>query len=291
MRITILLNPSARHGRARHLLEGALEVFRRRAVDFEVRKSQSPQHLIELAHRAREQKPDLIVSAGGDGTHHYVLNGLFGSATPLGLIPIGRGNDFAKGIGMPRDPRAAATALLNGQVREVDLARVGPVVYGCVAGVGFDSTVNRYANERVRWLSGTLAYVWSLLYCLKDYRPEPLEITAGGESFCGEVVFAIVGNNSSYGGGIRLAPRAKLDDGLLDVCIIPSMGRLEFLRWIPRAYRGEHLRHPRIRYFQARKITLRTTSRMELFGDGEFLQELPATIEVVPRALRVIVPR
>ncbi len=291
MRITILLNPSARHGRARHLLEGALEVFRRHAVDFEVRESQSPQHLIELAHRAREQKPDLIVSAGGDGTHHYVLNGLFGSATPLGLIPIGRGNDFAKGIGMPRDPRAAATALLNGQVREVDLARVGPVVYGCVAGVGFDSTVNRYANERVRWLSGTLAYVWSLLYCLKDYRPEPLEITADEESFSGEVAFALVGNNSSYGGGIRLAPRAKLDDGLLDVCIIPSMGRLELLRWIPRAYRGEHLRHPRIKYFQARKITLRTTSRMELFGDGEFLQELPATIEVVPRALRVIVPR
>ncbi|MBZ5670056.1 MAG: diacylglycerol kinase family lipid kinase [Acidobacteriia bacterium] len=291
MRITILLNPSARHGRARHLLEGALEVFRRHAVDFEVRESQSPQHLIELAHRAREQKPDLIVSAGGDGTHHYVLNGLFGSATPLGLIPIGRGNDFAKGIGMPRDPRAAATALLNGQVREVDLARVGPVVYGCVAGVGFDSTVNRYANERVRWLSGTLAYVWSLLYCLKDYRPEPLEITADEESFSGEVAFALVGNNSSYGGGIRLAPRAKLDDGLLDVCIIPSMGRLELLGWIPRAYRGEHLRHPRIRYFQARKITLRTTSRMELFGDGEFLQELPATIEVVPRALRVIVPR
>jgi len=291
VRITILLNPSARHGRARNLLDGALEVFRRHAVDFEVRQSQSAQHLIELARRAREEKPDLIVSAGGDGTHHYVLNGLFGSATPLGLLPVGRGNDFAIGVGMPADVRAAAVALLNGRIREVDLARVGSVVYGCVAGVGFDSTVNRYANERVRWLSGTLAYVWSLLHCLKDFRPQPLEITADGESFSGEVVFAIVGNNSSYGGGIRLAPRAKLDDGLLDVCIIPAMGRLEFLRWIPAAYRGDHLRHPRIKYFQARKITLRTTSRMELFGDGEFLLELPATIEVVPRALRVNAPR
>lgn len=291
MRITILLNPSARHGKARRLLDGALGVFRQHAVHFEVRESQSPQHLVELARRAHEEKPDLIVSAGGDGTHHYVLNGLFGSETPLGLLPIGRGNDFALGVGMPGDVRAAAAALLDGRVREVDLARVGPAVYGCVAGVGFDSIVNRYANERVRWLSGTLAYIWSLLYCLKDYRPEPLEMTADERSFSGEVVFALVGNNCSYGGGIRLAPHAKLDDGLLDVCIIPSMGRLEFLRWIPRAYRGEHLRHPRIKYFQARKITLRTTSRMELFGDGEFLQALPATIEVVPRALRVIVPR
>jgi diacylglycerol kinase (ATP) len=291
VRITILLNPSARHGRARHLLEGALGVFRQHAADFEVHESQSPQHLLELARRVHEGKPDLIVSAGGDGTHHYVFNGLLGSETPLGLLPVGRGNDFAMGVGMPRDLRAAAETLLHGRVREVDLARVGPVVYGCVAGVGFDSRVNRFANERVRKLTGSLAYIGSLLYCLKDYRPEPLEISTDGESFSGEVVFAIVGNNSSYGGSIRLAPRAKLDDGLLDVCIVPWMGRLEFLRWIPRAYRGEHLRHPRIKYFQARKITLRSTTRMELFGDGEFLQELPATIEVMPRALRVIVPR
>ena len=92
----------------------------------------------------------------------------------------------------------------------------------------------------------------------------------------------MVGNNSSYGGGIRLAPRAKLDDGILDICIVPYMSRLELLRWVPRAYRGEHLNHPRIKYLQARKITLRAASRMELFGDGEFLQELPATIEVAP---------
>jgi diacylglycerol kinase (ATP) len=99
-----------------------------------------------------------------------------------------------------------------------------------------------------------------------------------------------VGNNVSYGGGIHLTPRAKLDDGLLDVCIVPYMGKLELLHWVPSAYRGEHLRHPRIIYFQAHKVSLSTTSRLELFGDGEFMQELPATIEIVPRALTVIVP-
>jgi diacylglycerol kinase (ATP) len=126
---------------------------------------------------------------------------------------------------------------------------------------------------------------------MPEYRPHPLEITADGVSFREEILFAVVGNNSSYGGGMRLAPRAKLDDGLLDVCIVPYIGRLELVRWLPHAYRGEYLLHPRIQYLQARKITLRTTARLELFGDGEFLQELPATLEVVPRALRVIVPR
>jgi diacylglycerol kinase (ATP) len=291
VRIIILLNPTAKRGQARRRLERALEVFRQQHVHFDVRESQSSQHLIELARGAREEKRDLIVSAGGDGTHHYVINGLLKSEIPLGLLPMGTGNDFAKGVGMPMDLHAAAAALLNGPVRSIDLAQVGGAVYGCIAGVGFDSTVTRYANEHARWLSGSLAYMWSLLRCMREYRPHPLEIVADGEFFSEEVLFAVVGNNSSYGGGIRLAPRAKLDDGVLDVCIVPYLSRLELLRWVPRAYRGEHLHHPRIKYLQARKITLRTASRMELFGDGEFLQELPATIEVLPRALRVIAPK
>jgi len=290
VRVIILLNPTAKLGKARRLLERALKVFRRQRVRFDVRESQSSQHLMELARGAREEKPDLIVSAGGDGTHHHVINGLFRSDIPLGLLPLGTGNDFAKGVGMPMDVQSAAAALLKGQVREIDVAQAGAAIYGCIAGVGFDSTVTHYANEHARWLSGSLAYTWSLLRCMREYRPQSLEIIADGESFSGDVVFAVVGNNASYGGGIRLAPRAKLDDGLLDICIIPYMSRLELLRWVPRAYRGEHLHHPRIKYFQARKITLRSAARMELFGDGEFLQELPATIEVVPRALRVITP-
>ena len=87
-----------------------------------------------------------------------------------------------------------------------------------------------------------------------------------------------------------MTPRARLDDGLLDICIVPAMSKWELLRWAPRAYRGTHLNHPRIIYFQAHKVTLRSPARLELFGDGEFLRELPATIEAVPRALRVIVP-
>jgi diacylglycerol kinase (ATP) len=179
----------------------------------------------------------------------------------------------ACGRGTPLVPRAAAAALLEGRVREIDLARVGSAVYGGIAGVGFDSVVTRYANQRVR-LGGSLGYAWAILACLKSYRPEPLELVSDARNFSGEVVFAVVGNNVSYGGGLKLAPRAQLDDGWLDVCIVPYIGKLELLRWLPRAYRGEHLPHPRIIYFQARRVTLRTTSRLELFGDGEFMLRL-----------------
>jgi diacylglycerol kinase (ATP) len=289
VRVIILLNPSAGRDKAGRRVQEALEVLHR-AAHVEVRESRSARHLLELACQVREENPDLVVSAGGDGTHHYVINGLYGSGIPLGLLPLGSGNDFAKGVGVPLELRAAAAALLNGRVREIDLARVGAAVYGCIAGVGFDSVVTRYANEHVGWLNGSFAYPWAILRCLEFYRPEPLELVSDEGNFSGEVSFAVVGNNVSYGGGLMLTPRAQLDDGLLDVCIVPYIPKLELLRWVPRAYRGEHLAHPRILYFQARKVTLRTTSRLELFGDGEFIQELPATIEVAPRALRVVVP-
>jgi diacylglycerol kinase (ATP) len=290
MRIIILLNPNAGRGKARSVLRAALDILRREGVEIDVQESRDAQHLLALARRAAAEKPDAIVSLGGDGTHHYVVNGIVGSEVPLGMIPCGSGNDFAKGLGIPAQARAAAEVVRAGHVRRVDLGRAGNTVYGCIAGAGFDSVVTRYANDRVRRLRGSWAYAWSILRCLKAYRPEPLKVVSDVQEFVGEVIFAVVGNNVSYGGGIYLTPRAKLDDGLLDVCIVPYMGKLEFLSWIPRAYRGEHLKHPRIVYFQARRVSLSASSRLELFGDGEFVQELPVTIEIIPRALPVIVP-
>jgi diacylglycerol kinase (ATP) len=290
MRIILLVNPAAGRGRARGAVKRALEVFHECGATLEVHESRNASDLTALARQAAQEQPDLIVSAGGDGTHHYVINGLYPSPVPLGLLPLGRGNDFSQMVGMPRDTKAAASAMLTGQVREVDLARVGLVVYACVAGAGFDSIVNRHTNEEAARLSGSVAYLWSLLCCMKEYRPRPLQITTDAQTFAGEVLFAVVGNCRSYAGGIKVTPRADFADGLLDVCVVPFMTRRELVRWVPRAYRGEHLRHPRIKYFQARRVTLHSSVPMELFGDGEFIQALPATIETLPRALRVIAP-
>jgi diacylglycerol kinase (ATP) len=291
MRAILLLNPAAGRGKASRRLAKALEVLRRGGVTPEIRESSSAGHLLELALRARDERPDMVVSAGGDGTHHYVLNGLWGSDVPLGVLSLGSGNDFANGLGIPVDAAGAGATLLGGRSVWIDLARVGSTVYGCIAGAGFDSIVTRFANDRVHRVRGSLAYAWAILRCIGPFRPQPLELRSDSESFSGEVMFAVVGNSTSYGGGLKLTPYARVDDGLLDVCIVPRMTKPELLRWVPRAYHGRHLAHPRIRYFQARTITVQSASRLELFADGEFIQDLPATIEVVPRALRVIVPQ
>lgn len=283
-------------------MDPAVDALRRRGEAPQILESHSSKHLAELAREAQAEKPDLIVSAGGDGTLHHILNGLLPVEVPLGIIPLGRGNDFARGLGIPSDPRAAAELLLKGKLRLIDLARAGieekderqsespPVSYACIAGVGFDSVVTRYANERVQRFRGGYAYAWGILRRLPTYRAQPLELTSDTQKFSGDVMLAVVGNNSSYGEGVKITPRAALDDGLLDVCIVPAMSKWELLRWAPSAYRGGHLAHPGIIYFQARRITLRSAARLELFGDGEFLRELPATIEVLPGALRVLAP-
>jgi diacylglycerol kinase (ATP) len=289
VKLTILFNPAAGRGKARRLLGQALEVLRQGGMEPQVRESRDAQHLVGLARQAVAEDPQMVVSAGGDGTHHGVLNGIFGSKVSLGMIPLGTGNDFGAALGIPAEPRAAASILLAGSTRQIDVARVGPRVYGCVAGVGFDSVVTRFANERVRRLRGRLAYAWAILRCLKRFRSEPLELRSEVRDFSGPMMFAVVGNHSTYGGGVRIAPRARIDDGLLDVCIVPPMPLLELLRWIPRAYRGEHLAHPGIIYFQAKRISLTSPSPLELFGDGEFITELPASIEIAPHSVKVVV--
>ena len=291
MKIIILFNPAAGRGRGRRKFQAALDALQGGGVAPEIQESRSAEHLRELARQALAERPDVLVSAGGDGTHHHVLNVLAGSDVAMGILPQGTGNDLAQGAGIPLDPRRAAGALLKGKTNQIDLGRAGSSFYGGMAGVGLDAMVARYVNERTQRVRGRLAYAWGVLRCLQAYQPQPLEVRAAGLNFRGEIMSVLIGNHPFYGGGFRIAPRARADDGLLDVCLIPAMSKLQLLPWIPRVYRGTHLAHPRIQYFQTRRIELHSRAPLDLFADGEFMQELPAVVEIVPRALRVITPQ
>jgi diacylglycerol kinase (ATP) len=291
VRFIIVLNPAAGKGQARRRLGRALEVLRSAGIAWEIRESRAAAHLTDLARAAAADRPDAVVSAGGDGTHHFVLNGLAGEDVPLGLLPVGSGNDLELGLGVPADLRAAAGLLAAFRIQSIDLVRVGKAYYACMGGAGWDSIVNRYANEEVNWLTGPPKYLWALARCLKFYRPFSVEIRSEGGNYSGDVLFLGLGNAPSYGAGLKLTPRARMDDGLVDVCVVPFIPKLELLRWLPAVFTGAHLRHPRIQYFQCRRLEILGPASVEFFGDGEFMQTLPATVEVVPRALRVIVPQ
>jgi diacylglycerol kinase (ATP) len=246
----------------------------------------------QITHLARDSVDggvDAVVACGGDGTVHYVLQALAGSDVALGTIPVGSGNDFAAALNLPADHRMACEVIGSGKTRRIDLARINERWLASVAGTGLSAIVNRLVNHRPVWLGGRAGYLSAALRSLWAFEPKHMEIEFDAQRFAGEVTLVAVGNTMSYGGGCKIVPEAKLDDGWLDLCIVKRVGKPTLLRNLPLLYRGGHVRHPAVAIHRARRVALSSSEPMELFGDGEYIQNLPVSIEVAPAALRVIV--
>jgi diacylglycerol kinase (ATP) len=205
------------------------------------------------------------------------------------VIPAGGGNDAARSLGLPADdPLAAAGMLTRLRRRPADLATVGGRAYLNVAGAGFDSEVNRLANQRLRWARGRPRYVGAVLAELVVGRTASFELALDGqpERLSGWLV--AVANGPSYGGGMLVAPRASLADGLLEVVVIGAIGKLEFLRTFPKVFSGRHVDHPAVAVHRAARVDLAADRPLAVYADGEPAGTLPATFEVRPAAVTVL---
>ncbi|MDG4860825.1 diacylglycerol kinase family protein, partial [Streptomyces sp. T-3] len=231
---------------------------------------------------------------GGDGMASLALQAVAGTGTPLGVIAVGTGNDFARALALPvRDPeaagRVAAEALKGGTIREVDLGRVGGKWFGTVLASGFDSRVNDRGN-RMRWPSGRFKYDLAMVAELAAFEPIPYRIRLDdGPVQEVDATLIAVGNGSSYGGGMRICPGAVLDDGLFDITVVGDCTRATLLKVFPRVYKGTHVDHPKVTVHRAARITLEAAG-VTGYADGEQLGALPLTAECVPGAVRVLAP-
>jgi YegS/Rv2252/BmrU family lipid kinase len=218
----------------------------------------------------------------------------------LGVIPGGRGNDLARVLAIPDDIPAAAAIVAAGESREVDLGLVSPGVGGApetafvgIASAGFDSDANRIANEAPSWLGG-LVYTYAALRALLAWRPArfEIELAPAGErhSFLGYSVG--VANSKCYGGGMRAAPGAMLDDGLLEIVLLESVGKLEFLtKILPKVFKGSHVNEPRVKVFRTEEIALSSDRPFTMYADGDPIGELPLRVRALRGAVRMLVPR
>ncbi|MFF7215354.1 diacylglycerol kinase [Streptomyces sp. NPDC008238] len=293
--ITIVANPTAGRGRGALAAGPAADALRR--AGFGVRTVVGTDAADALA-RAREAVAEgtgALVAVGGDGMVSLALQAVAGTGTPLGVVAVGTGNDFARATGLPvREPavagEAVARALTQGSVREIDLGRVGDRWFGTVLASGFDSRVNDRGN-RMRRPSGRLRYDVAMLAELAALRPVPYRITLDdGTETEVEATLVAVGNGTSYGGGMRICAGAELDDGCFDVCVVGPCSRSTLLRVFPRVYRGTHLSHPVVTVHRAAAVTL-AAEGVTGYADGEPLGPLPLTARTVPRALRLLTPR
>ncbi len=265
---------------------------------------------------------DIVLLFGGDGTVHRHLGALVKLGVPVLIVPVGSGNDFADALGLKRvrDALTAWRRFCSGQgnIRAIDLgvitpgtttpaspppnypsreSRRGSYHYFCsVAGIGLDCEVTRRANALPRWLRGHGGYVLSLGSTLFRFAPFPIKIFTRNDKSkwslrCDQpTILAAFANSPEYGDGMKIAPQAKLDDGLLDVCVIAGIDPFKLACLFPTVYFGRHIAIREVQYFQASRIRVETESAVEVYADGEYVCRTPVEIGVQPAALKLLTP-
>ncbi|MFD8152477.1 diacylglycerol kinase [Streptomyces sp. NPDC059720] len=292
--ITLFVNPTAGCGRGARAAQPAASALR--AAGFSVRTvlGEDAADALARARAAVAGGTGALVAVGGDGMANLALRAVAGTRTPLGLVAVGTGNDFARALGMPvREPAAAgrmiADALKGGRIRDIDLGQVGDRWFGTVLASGFDSRVNDRGN-RMRWPAGRLRYDLATIAELAGLRPVPYRIRLdGGETREVEATLVAVGNGPSYGGGMRICPGADLTDGLFDITVIGHCSRRTLLRVFPGVYRGTHVGHPAVTVLRAARVEI-AADGVTGHADGESLGALPLSARCVPGGVRVVGP-
>lgn len=291
-RVVVVANPAAGRGRAGRLIGKVDRILHEVSVPHEIRVSESADHLLQLARQAAEEGAEIVAALGGDGTISAVANGLLGTDATLATLPSGTADDFAKSIGMGR-LGPAARQLAAPRIERIDVVRVetGTVQrhYLAVAGAGFDSEVNETANAMRVDLGATGTYIAAVLKTLPKFQPATFSVELDGESDEVTAMLVVVGNSTSYGGGMKVTPDASVMDGRLDVCIVEALSIPAFLRAFPRVFLGKHTSHPRVRMSTATKVRLEADRRVQVYADGERVGPLPAVFEVLPGALPVVI--
>jgi YegS/Rv2252/BmrU family lipid kinase len=284
----LLVNPSAGGGRVRRLLPRAEAALRAREIDFRIVETESAEHGREEALAAAAEGITPVVMSG-DGLIGQVGGALAGTGAPLGIIPGGRGNDLARVLGIPSDPGGASDVLAAGASRAIDVGEINGRRFLGVASFGFDSDANRIANE-AKWVRGNLVYLYAALRALAAWRPARFSVRLDGEErdFTGYSV--AVANSGMFGGGMRVAPRAEIDDGLLDVVYITDHPKLRYLRGLPSVFSGKHVENEEVVVLRGSEIELGADRPFAVYADGDHLTDLPATVRVLPQALEVIAP-
>jgi diacylglycerol kinase (ATP) len=235
---------------------------------------------------------------GGDGTVHRHLTALHQQKVPALVVPAGSGNDFARALGIRSEELALRAwqqfCAEKNNVREIDLGMIRAageeILFCCVAGVGMDAEANARANRMPSWLKSHGGYVLAALESLISFKPVEMCVSAGDRKIRRQAFFIAVGNARSYGGGMKVTPRALPDDGLLDICLVSKMNKIKLLCWVPTIFFGGHLRLKQVEYFQAKEVRIDTGRELELYADGDYACRTPLEIRVIPRALPVIVP-
>lgn len=303
-RAAIIFNPKSGSRNAQAALHAIRADWHAHGWLLDVHTTHAPGDALQLARRAAQSDIDIVLVAGGDGTLNEAINALVGTATAVGVLPIGTANVWARQMHLPLSPRRlidAARLLRQAQVNTVDLGRVTlykdrqPSLvrhFLLWSGVGLDAAVTRAIEPRGATFKrlGTLGYTLKAARRAMDFRSVPLEIELDDRLMHEYVMQVVISNTRLYAGNFHLAPRAQLDDGLFEVSIFRGQGLRAMSAHFLRMFFKRHLQNGSMQTFQARNVHIKSSTRCDVHVDAEPIGVAPAEYTIIPRALRVLVP-
>ncbi|MET0887474.1 MAG: YegS/Rv2252/BmrU family lipid kinase [Mycetocola sp.] len=295
-RIVVAINPTASFGRSRQVGPAVVAALSTSGCHVTALSEPNAELLRRAVRAALTEPVDALVVVGGDGMVSLAVNELRDTGIPLGIVPTGTGNDTARGLGIPLDDTAAAIRVLQEALDAPPrILDVGLVHHGItetrflgIVSAGFDALVNDRANlwRRPR---GKSRYTLALLRELVSLTPRRYELTVDGVSVVVNAVLLSVANNTSIGGGMRIVPHARMDDGLFDLFIVAPLGRLRLLRFFPKVFSGTHTGLEDVSFRTLRRVRIDAPG-IVAYADGERIGSLPIEVEVLPGTLRVLAP-
>ena len=286
----LIANPAAGRGKANAAVLQVVELFKAKGASFDLELTTAPRQAAEIARKALKEF-DVIVAVGGDGTVNEIVPGMLFSTKPLGIIPSGSGNDFIKSLGIPNNIEKAVDIVLKGGTRIIDAGKINGMYFANGVGIGFDAAVNRASYEMNHSKRGLWLYVCALVRTLGKYKPVPVRITINGGIMEETPFLLTIGNGTTCGGGFKLTPHARVDDGLLDVTIVKPLGIPTLLWHLPKVFLGTIDKVTNYaRLMRTSRLSVASVHPVPVHVDGEVFpgdgKELE--IEIVPGALTVI---
>ena len=289
MSVAIVANPLAGRGRGAKIAQATKELLTAQKVDFQLLFTEHPGHAIELAHEASKNR-ELVAALGGDGTCREVLEGIWTSSATLGIIPGGTGNDYARGLGVPRQIEPALEALLQGQEVALDVGLENETVFGQMASIGFSADVLEHVNNnRDGFWKGSAAFLAGVVATLRNLRTYAVKINLDGTVLEKEVIALFALNMPYGGGGMNFAPEARYDSGHFHLLFIEKISKMEFAVTLPKIYPGKHITHPAVTILTGKEITIEGDP-LPIMIDGDIFPARPFHAKIVPQAVRVRIP-
>jgi YegS/Rv2252/BmrU family lipid kinase len=287
-RFALLVNPKSAGGRPLEVLPAVRAELDRAGAPYRIVETRSLDHAREEARLAADAG-ETVATLGGDGLVGPVAGELRHRDTALAVLPGGRGNDFARVLGIPKEPADAARAAVEGVERLVDVAEVDGSAYVGIASFGIDSNIQDIANDSTM-VKGNLVYAYATLRALLGWKDAGFSVAIDGKrhEFAGYSV--AVANTGVFGGGMRLVPDAELDDGELDVLLISRTSKLRYAHGLTKVFDGEHLDPRYTQLLRGEVVEVASDRPFTVYADGDAIATTPATMRVSARSLRVIVP-